>query len=307
MKIIAKSAMKLNQMDNKIKLGADGIEIQLLDELLKNKPYNQCLKDLGACLNYPVFSVHSPLLSYCGSNVEVQLEMLITPSYRELFKKICQTADLYGKLQNKQVWIVIHTGLSAKTFDNENQDLIKDIIFVLKETIKEFSCVGFAIENVTPIKNIDSEGNFTTSNNFTFDNVKLVRILRKELGKEKVCTVLDTCHAEISVKFANTIGKWIDNYKIREYTLDDYFRENQDVIGFIHMSKTVLNGCGNKRHGQPFKDTPEDKQIVHNYMELYKKYNYSCPIVLEVAETDHNISDGFKESLKVLKEEIKSN
>lgn len=42
MRIYAKSAMKTENMDVKMKIGCDGIEIQLFDELVIRNPETEC-------------------------------------------------------------------------------------------------------------------------------------------------------------------------------------------------------------------------------------------------------------------------
>lgn len=52
----------------------------------------------------------------------------------------------------------------------------------------------------------------------------------------------------------------------------------------------------------PFEDCKEDREFIASILDLYDKYDYSCPITLEVDEADFKISDGFATSNKVLRD-----
>ena len=90
---------------------------------------------------------------------------------------------------------------------------------------------------------------------------------------------------------------------IPEYTIEDYFQQNQKYCDLIHLAKKVGHGMTNETHGQPM--SKEDKQLLTNYMNLYKKYDYSCPIVLEVKETDYLKCNGYRDTKELLEEVLK--
>ena len=60
-----------------------------------------------------------------------------------------------------------------------------------------------------------------------FENVEIAKWLTRELKTDRVGTVLDLCHAEISINFLNVIKKDFEFYK--DYTIEDYFKVNKDM------------------------------------------------------------------------------
>ena len=71
----------------------------------------------------------------------------------------------------------------------------------------------------------------------------------------------------------------------------------------MHLSITRGNGNGKGKHGQPFK-TFNDKQKAEYYLKELKENNFNSLYVLEVAENNYDISDGFEKSIKIIKELI---
>ena len=81
--IIAKSALIKSQMDCKMNLGADALEIQLLSELIDNDNIASAFPNLGECLNMPVYSIHTPLVQYTNSvsRLDILIEVLVRSNY----------------------------------------------------------------------------------------------------------------------------------------------------------------------------------------------------------------------------------
>lgn len=64
-----------------------------------------------------------------------------------------------------------------------------------------------------------------------------------------------------------------------------------------HKEFNTRNLIGRGRHGQPFSN--ETYPMMQHYLDLYREYEYTCPITLEVAENDYQICLGYKESLRL--------
>ena len=88
--VIAKSALVKSQMECKMNLGADALEIQLLNELVENDDLASAFPNLGECLNFPVYSVHTPLVQYANldSRLDIVLEVLVRSNYIDLFENV---------------------------------------------------------------------------------------------------------------------------------------------------------------------------------------------------------------------------
>lgn len=305
--IIAKSALSREFMLRKMELGADALEIQLLNELVENDDISLAFPNLDECLNIPVYSVHTPLVEYADSSsrLDIILEVLVRSKYIDLFENVCKIANEFGVAQNKVVWVVVHSSLASSSLDTADRDTMESIIECLSIMLEKYSNIGIALENVTPIKHFES-GKFEVCNNFLFDNVLIIRYLRKRLPEfaERLVTVLDTCHVEMSKQFISLVAELFDNEVTAIPTMSDYFEMNSGTLKFIHLSRTVLNGDGIGRHGQPF--TEDSRDYIREVLVCRERYAKDCDIVLEVAETDYSKSLGFDISNKLVREELDS-
>lgn len=304
--VIAKSALVRSQMECKMSLGADALEIQLLNELVEKDDLASAFPNLGECLNFPVYSVHTPLVQYADSDarLDIVLEVFVRSNYIDLFENVCKLANKFGVVQNKVVWVVVHSGMTSSCLETADKDVIESVIESLIILLEKYTNIGIALENVTPIKHFNS-GKFEVCNNFLYDNVEIIKYLRQRMPKfaDRLVTVLDTCHAEMSMQFIRSIDVLFDNELIDIPRLQDYFEANKDVLQFIHLSRTVLNGNGTGRHGQPFTEGTRD--YIHDVLDyMHNCGEDGCDIVLEVAETDYNRSLGFDISNKLLREEL---
>ena len=158
-----------------------------------------------------------------------------------------------------------------------------------------------AIENVSPIRKPYS-GDLHLCNNFHFDNVIMAKELRKQLNTDRIGTVLDTCHAMIAEKYISLIYEAIGDTEPADYTLDAYFKQNQEVIKLIHLSDMRGSGYGKGKHAIPF--TENTLTRLQGILSLYYKYDYTCPITLEVEEMDLLNPKGFETNLQLLAEEF---
>lgn len=301
MQVFAKSALNKDLMRIKMDLGADAIEVQLLSELVDGKigQYNFAndVFDLDS-IDSPVKVVHAPILAAHGFG-DMNLEDMVDSQDFKLLDQVCYIADYFGKKQGEMVSVVIHSEIYRQkmTFIGDTWKRVMNCMGCL---LFKYSNIVILIENITPVRSTKLP--LTLSNNFLGDNVEMARELRKQLNTDRVGTVLDTCHAEITNIFMTKIYEVMHDRVCEDYSLERFFALNKDLIGLIHLSKTVDYGYGKGKHGMPFEDCEEDKEFVARILDLYDKYGYSCPITLEVAETDFEISDGFAVSNKVLRE-----
>ena len=204
MQIYAKSAFKEKDMDVKVDIGCDGIEIQLLGELVNRESgkYFQAQKvfDLEKFIDYPITVIHCPLLWHFGLS-DVNIESFATNDF-ELLNQVCYIANYFGKLHSKQIIVVIHSEMSM-----ENMNVIgilKRIESVIQYMLSQYPYIEMAIENVTPLRKVYG-GEIHLCNNFSFDNVELVAHLREKLCTDRIGTCLDTCHAMITDRYMKAI------------------------------------------------------------------------------------------------------
>lgn len=313
-RILAKSAMVLSQMKNKIDLGADGLEIQLLGELITDgtstaPELEEAFPDLEEMLKLPVDSVHAPLCEYSDTvkfDVPPNIEVFMQPTFEDTFDRVCELANRYGQIQGKLVKVVVHTETDTSRRDEVfkyNFDKLLDFLYRMLNT---YTSIDICIENVTPL-DIKDNGEIVLRNGCGFENTEIVKAFRSKYPEfsNRIHTVLDTCHAEVAHQIMKLISRYDHKIKLSNYTVENFFKRNADTCGLIHMSQTIGNGNGEGKHGQPFDNTMESLEIINNYLNLYGQYGYTCPICLEVAEVDYDVSDGFDRSNKLLRMTIK--
>lgn len=312
--ILAKSQMMTRRAKRKMYLGADALEIQLLNELApdengKSPSLEEAFSDLDEMLEMPIESIHASLGGYAKYKQEISpnLEILLQPSFRQMFDNVCDLAELAGEKQGHQVRVVVHTEMNTTRMTGVLKWTFDETFEEIRQILLTRPRINLCIENVTPIE-IQKDGTFGVMNGFGYDNVNMVREFRSRYPElsDRIYTVLDTCHCEVTKKITGLVSMYDETIAGIEYSLESFFKANKDVCDLIHMSKTINNGNGKGRHGQPFNATKEDAEIIAYYKYIYDKYEYTCPIVLEVAETDYDLSTGFESSIKALKKVLEN-
>lgn len=315
--ILAKSAMNYKQMKRKIELGADGIEIQLLNELVVSQKQFETIEkafpDIFSLMEFPVYSIHAPLLEYTPgldlekAHIDIQpnIEQLVQRDYVFLLEQIFRLAETFALRQNHRVNIVVHSELSYRTLKTYNYSIYRELTTVIPKLLSKYKEVDLCIENVCPIRKIDGHtGEFQLGNNFSYDCIELIEDLRDTLGKEysnRLFNVFDICHAEIAHQFASALHNVYDEINETEYEMYTFFKKFANTTKIVHLSITRENGNGKGKHGQPF-ETFEDRLKAEYYLKELKENNFNSLYVLEVAENDYDISDGFEKSIKIIKE-----
>lgn len=304
MKILAKSALNKEQINAKVEKHADGIEIQLLSELIDGKIGHYHLAkdvyDLENLKKYDIYCVHAPILSFYGLS-DVNLEDMVDTEDFLLLDQVFYVANTIGEYHNRKTVIIVHSEM--------NRDKMIGLGDTWKKVLNAVGCLLFkypytelAIENITPLRNAHSKP-LWLANNFKFDNVVMAKELRKQLKTDRVGTVLDICHARITERYMTKLYELLGD-KPEDYSLENYFKENKEVIKLIHLADMKGSGFGKGEHGTPFEDTRESLRELNHFIDLYMDNGYNCLVTLEVSETDYIKSDGFTESNRLLLREL---
>lgn len=304
MKILAKSAFNEEQLNAKVASNAEGIEIQLLSELINGKVgrYHTAEEvfDINKLKKFDIYCVHAPILSFYGLS-DVNLEDMVDFEDFVLLDQVFNIANTIGKYHNRKTIIIVHSELYREKMIGLG-DTWKRVLNSVGCLLLKYPFTELAIENITPVRNAHQTPLYL-SNNFKFDNIVMAKELRKQLNTDRVGTVLDICHARITDKYMTEIYKILGD-EPEDYSLDNFFKENKDVIKLIHLADMKGSGYGKGQHGTPFEETEESMKALNTFIDLYKKYDYSCLVTLEVAETDFIASQGFKESNRLLLQEL---
>lgn len=302
-KILAKSAFNTEQLQTKINLKAEGIEIQLVRELFSpdrpselTYPEIKCLDaenvfNIDLLSKYNIYCVHAPIHRYCN------LEYIVNPDKVKILEEVAKIANRIGIEHSRQIIIIVHSELSTEAINSPTFNLIVGTLDILLTTYKH---IEIAIENVLPIVDI-YQTPLHLANNFGFDNKEMVKVIRERLNTDRVGTVLDICHARVSylymTQFCNILGESIKEL----YSLERYFIENKDYIKLIHLSDITGTGYGKHQHGIAMKvGDKQSENRMKEFIALYNKYNYHCPITLEIEEDDYIKSDGFRSTFELI-------
>jgi hypothetical protein len=74
-----------------------------------------------------------------------------------------------------------------------------------------------------------------------------------------------------------------------DLSMDNFFKANKDTAFLIHLAS--MRGTGyDKDHCTPF----DNLQDCFNMLDIYTKYDYNCPITLEVREDDYIKNENYK-------------
>lgn len=300
--IYAKAAFNKEQMDAKLAAGTDGIELQLLDEMLTRTEDGRrkwrlasAAYDIDNLITYPVSAVHAPLLSGMG---DITLENMLDSEDVIVLNEMFRIADAYAKQQDKVITLIVHLESYVSSMLDVGGVYYR-MLTTLDSLLSNYPNVRVGIENVTPCITIGLNTNLHLSNNFGFDNIELVTKLRADLKTDRVGTILDTCHAMISFKYVQAICDVLGNDLAKEYTIDKFFEKNREFCYHIHFAGMQGSGYGGINHGTPFTD--QNKSMANGLLKLYEKFNYVCPLCLEVFEPDGHIkSIGYKSTKEVV-------
>ena len=290
--IVAKAIAKLDDIQVKHKIGCDGIEIQLYDDVERGE-----LGDSAKCIEYAlanVCSVHTPL----GDDYFSLESACCNSYYTDKLRTVCAFADTIGALRDKPVLVVLHQEMG--NFDICSTNVYFYIKTTLARMLEDYKNIEFGIENLIPAIYEKETGRVTFRNNYATGSAFLVRALREELGTDRIGTVLDTCHAKLSAKIMINIGSLLGFDKMQDFSMDTYFKENADVCKEIHLASSRGFGYKEKEHGTYF----DNYQQFEELMDLYEKYNYTCPICVEIREDDYLVCENYVKTVELIKEYV---
>lgn len=296
MLVLAKSTLKKDMLDDALRHRCDGVELQLLDELLnKGENYGQdsykdieSAIDLDSFIDYPVRVVHTPVY---GQNIETLVEHNF-----KLLDQVFHIANVYGEMESESIKVVVHSEMTMHQL-MARSDAWKKVINGVGCLLFKYPYTELCIENVSPFS-IDNNKLYL-HNNFGFDNVVAVKELRRQLQTTRIGTVLDTCHALITNKYISALYNIInaDGVDFEDYSLLNFFKENSDVISLVHISGIEENGLV-KDNGVEIAIDTSSIDTLNQIVSYYQGLNYSCPVTIDTY--DYRIFS----SIKTLIEDI---
>lgn len=294
--IIAKAAPIEGNILVKEEIGCDGIEIQLLEDFIHNPNVDEYVELLS---KHNIVAIHAPLTEIgSGSDSAVNIEELIIDAVY-IFNNLCFIAENVGRKLGHTISVIFHCEHSyEQLLPLGLYDEIANHIYGMLKTCPN---IQILIENVTPISYI-GDGCIRLANNFMFDNVELVKHLIADTSSDigdRIGTVLDICHAQMAIELIGILQtRFADEVNIPTYNIEDYYIKNQNCCKLIHLARKDGHGLTEETHGQPFDN--RDMYLIQRYMHTYDKYDYNCPVVLEVRETDYLKCDGYRSTKSLI-------
>ncbi len=294
MEIYAKAALDMRQIEVKQNIGCDGIELQLLGELLKKDPsgmYREAeeIWNLSDFDHVPVKAVHAPLVSGSDLTLEKMTSTGLFPP--TILYNTCEIAEHFGRHNSGEIPVIAHTELAVDD-SFVATGMYSEIRTMIDRALKTYPHVTICIENVTPLRGMPKCG-LSLSNNFAGDNVFFVKALSKDLKTDRIGTVFDTCYAMITAKYVNALYRVV-GVLAPDLSLEHFFSINRGVCKLIHLAGMRGSGYGGDNHGTPFSEQNEEQ--CRKILDLYQKYGYDCPVTLEVYESDYSVCEGYRKT-----------
>ena len=170
MKIFAKSTLSKEQLDVKVSIGCDGIEVQLLSELVDGQIGRYFKADevfnLPEFNNYPIKVVHCPLLWHYGLS-DVNIESFACGDF-DLLDQVCYIANYFGELQSEKIIVVMHSEVNMGSL--VSLGLLRKVVSTFSYMLMKYRNIEFAVENVIPLKKVYHD-EIGLCNNFHFFSV----------------------------------------------------------------------------------------------------------------------------------------
>lgn len=283
-KIYAKSALKLQDINTKINIGTDGIEVQLLNELLHKdrRVFANAYEDIFRIHEfdiYPIKVIHTPLVKGYFLDIEDLVEEPMCSLLEECFRFA----------QHFKASLIVHTSIYFPRF-MQNSEFRRIFTNYIYRMLHKYPDVILLIENVMPYK----KNLIHLTNGYLFDNLRLCEYLRGECKTKRVELVLDTCHMWVAENFLKMLGVEGD------FSINRYLNETKDYLGLIHLADTKGMGVHKGEHGAPF--DKDSKLKLYNTLHIIDGIVPNVPITLEVAETDYLVCDGYKKTYELVTE-----
>lgn len=288
LKILAKAAIDKEQISNKLYYGSKMFEIQLLENQFNISDILEVLKDVD------VIAVHSPVI-YCknGDWEEIMLSDLDSIYEKKIFLKTCYLANSLALYYGHNVTIVIHCDISSYELNKFHLDYITNIIGIV---MKEFPFIEIGLENISPIRN----NPFRLNNGCLWGPAEVAECLKYILETDRIGTVLDICHMEMTQFLLNRYKKSDFYMKFPLYEVEDYLIKYSSSLRIIHLNEAKEDGYGS-RHGLVASQNTVKRILKY----LNNDGNCNPFICLEVKESDYRKSCNYIKAYKNIEKAIK--
>lgn len=308
--ILGKSALTLQQLEAKDKVGNNGIEIQLFEEFNDACPdiSEKLFEDNKLIINKaPIKVVHAPLW---GKTKDCVIE--VKNSYF-LLDYTCHFANLIGELKNRIIPVVIHANTSLTML--KNLGIAEDLKTTLLNLVERYPKIKLAIENTTNIE-CDFDNNLLEMrNSITYKNGHYHSAnidLANFCNHPRIGCTIDYCHLLMTENLFKIVYNYLGRDSNEHVDLCTSLITNAaPKIFLFHLSQPRNAGYSYKNtinHGLPYnKESIEDITTLNRFIGLYElthKINGNndmrVPITLEVFEEDYSKGINYQQTFESL-------
>lgn len=297
--IYAKASLDKEEILEKIRCGCDAIELNLeSDFLLYGKEFmGHYGKEMFTLKDIQV--VHIP---FNQDEEMLNLEWIFGRKDISVLENVFALAQYCGELWNHNVIVVVHSCMSM--YDFMQFELLQErMVCTLEELFVRYGRVELAIENTIPLE-VGKKGQFMPRlcNGIYQGTSEIVRWLRGRLG-ERIGSALDICHAMMTEKYLKVLLQAADIMElypisfVDDINMEHFFQMNERICKLIHFNNSRGNGY-RKNHGVPFEKVEE----VEDILKLYEKYQYQCPLTLEIREDDYLDCKNYRKTKRLIEE-----
>lgn len=267
------------------------MEIQLLEDFTHETYDMDQAMQLVKQSQAQIQMLHSPL----AYGEDIDLSNIENPYTYDMAKKTCELAQRLATYYQRRMPVVFHYGGDVEELVTQPARQ-RAFIALIHELYQTYPEVDFCFENVTAVVFSKHPSNpprrYRDADPYTAPN--LVRWLREVFEDERrFYTVLDTCHALMTVRLLSILGQ--------EIGLETFFQANQGLCGLIHLANARNYGIG-KDHGTPFLE--EDRSLLEEIMTYYRRYQFTCPLTLEINESNYLEYENYQATHQTLEQVV---
>ena len=298
MKLIAKSSCDINQLTDRMDKNLIDIEIQLMEDFFdQNNDISKYTHIMSG--GWDIRHIHAPFIP---GGADLPVEYVGDSSVAAVFLKMCKLAQMCAEYYNHDVIVVVHTGTPLSVLLHMPEALIA-IEEVVGLALTNYPNIIFSIENGA-LYSVKHES-IHISKCALFENVELAKYFNRRFQTNRFGTTIDICHILMSIKVVNMVG--VDPWAQSSIAaIDRFFRQNQDVLNNIHLNNIKNLGLSHD-HGQTFKQrSRKDMELLHNILDIYKKYECLCDITMEISEKDYTNAVNVKKLKKAVEKYMSS-
>ena len=297
--IYAKASLDKGEIQEKIRCGCDAIELNLEDDFLKYG--NNFLKHYGKEL-FDMKDIRVVHVPFNQDEEMLNLEWIFGHKEFSVLENVFALAQYCSEIWGHRVVVVVHSCMAMYDF-MQFELLQESIVDGLKILFARYEQVGLAIENAVLLE-VGKNDKFIPRlcNGIYQDTSELVKWMREYFG-DRVGSVLDTCHAMMTEKYLKILLEAADisgifpDVTVEDVNIEHFFQMNQGICKLIHFNSLRGNGY-RENHGMSF-ETPEEVQEI---LALYEKYQFNCPLTLEICEDDYLDCRNYRKTKSLIEE-----